>query len=197
MSAPLSDAALDQLFRSARTHRAFTDEPVSAVTLQALAELVVLGPTANNMLPARFVFVTSKDAKARLLPLMAEGNRPKVASAPVTAIVGADHAFYKHLPNAAAPDPDRVARYDGKPDLVAELVMRNSSLQGGYLILAARALGLDAGPMSGFDNAAVDAEFFKDTAIRSNFVCNLGHGDPAQLRPRQPRFAFDEFCTVL
>lgn len=196
MSAPLSDTALDQLFRTARTHNAWTDEPVTETTLRALADLTKMGPTSANCSPARLVFVTSADAKARLLPLMAEGNRAKVSAAPVTAIIGSDQEFYEHLPRLF-PHADVKSWFVGNDAMITETAFRNSSLQGAYFILAARALGLDTGPMSGFDAPGVDAEFFAGTAIKANFVCTIGHGDPAGLHPRSPRFDFEEFCSVL
>lgn len=196
MSGPLSDAALDQIFRSARTHSKWTDEPVSDTTLRALADLVKLGPTSANCSPARLVFVKSAEAKARLVPLMAQGNRAKVNAAPVTVIVGSDQEFYEHLPRLF-PHTDARSWFAGKPKAIADTAFRNSSLQGAYVIIAARALGLDTGPMSGFDNDGIDAEFFANTSIKSNFVCSLGHGDPSALRPRAPRFDFADFCSIL
>ncbi len=196
MSGPLSDAALDQIFRTARTHSRWTDEPVSDTTLRALADLVKLGPTSANCSPARLVFVRSAEGKARLVPLMAEGNRAKVNAAPATVIVGSDQEFYEQLPRLF-PHTDARSWFAGKPKAIADTAFRNSSLQGAYLIIAARALGLDTGPMSGFDNDGIDAEFFAGTSIKSNFVCSLGHGDPSALRPRAPRFDFADFCSIL
>lgn len=195
MANPLSDAVLDQIFRTARTHSVWTDEPVSETTLRALADLAKMAPTSANCSPARFVFVASAEAKARLVPLVAEGNRKKVQSAPVTAVVGSDQAFYEHLPRLF-PHTDARSWFVGRDALIADTAFRNSSLQGAYLIMAARALGLDVGPMSGFDSAAVDAEFFAGTTVKSNFICNIGHGDAEALHPRAPRFDFDDFCTI-
>lgn len=196
MSQPLSQEALDQLFVAARTHNRFTGE-VSDETLHRLYDLVKMGPTTANTTPARFVFVKSKEAKQRLAPFLDEGNRAKTVEAPVTAIVAYDMAFYEKLPYLF-PHTDAKSWFDGKPDAHLETVaLRNSSLQGAYLILAARALGLDTGPMSGFDNARVDAEFFAGTRIRSNFLVNLGEGDFSHVFPRSPRLPFDEAARIL
>ncbi|HST45527.1 MAG TPA: malonic semialdehyde reductase [Luteimonas sp.] len=188
------DAALDQLFRSARTHNVLAGD-VSDATLRALYDLVKWGPTAANGSPARFVFVKSAAAKARLAPALDEGNRAKTLAAPVTVIVGHDEDFHEKLP-VLFPHADAKSWFDGPRAARALPAMRNGSLQGAYLILAARALGLDTGPMSGFDNAAVDAAFFAGTAVKSNFLVNLGHGDPAQLFPRSPRLSFDEAARI-
>ena len=195
MSSPLTDSALDQLFRTARTYNAFSGD-IDDATLQRLYELLKWGPTAANTCPARFVFVRSADAKARLAPALDDGNREKTLAAPVTVIVGHDMAFYDKLP-VLFPHVDARAWFAGKPEAVLETVaLRNCSLQGAYLILAARSLGLDTGPMSGFDNAKLDAAFFAGTSIRSNFLVNLGKGDPASLFPRSPRLGFDEACRI-
>lgn len=195
MSSPLTDSALDQLFRTARTYNAFSGD-IDDATLQRLYELLKWGPTAANTCPARFVFVRSAEAKARLAPALDDGNREKTLAAPVTVIVGHDMAFYDKLP-MLFPHVDARAWFAGKPEAVLETVaMRNGSLQGAYLILAARSLGLDTGPMSGFDNAKLDAAFFAGTSIRSNFLVNLGKGDPASLFPRSPRLGFDEACRI-
>jgi 3-hydroxypropanoate dehydrogenase len=196
MTHALSDAALDQLFRTARTHNVLGGE-VGDDTLRALYELLKWGPTTANASPARFVFVKSAEAKARLAPALDEGNRAKTLAAPVTAIVAHDLAFYEKLPYLF-PHTDARGWFDGKPEAALETIcLRNGSLQGAYLILAARSLGLDCGPMSGFDNAKVDAEFFGGTRWRSNFLVNLGHGDASQLFPRSPRLAFDEAAQIL
>ena len=195
MSQPLSQEVLDQLFVTARTHNRFTGE-VSDETLQRLYELVKMGPTAANSCPARFVFVKSPEAKQRLAPALDEGNRDKTLAAPVTVIVGYDLAFYDKMP-VLAPHADARGWFSDMPE--AELyrtALRSSSLEGAYLIMAARALGLDCGPMSGFDTAMVDAAFFAGTAIRSNFLVNLGQGNPASVHPRAPRLPFDEACTI-
>jgi 3-hydroxypropanoate dehydrogenase len=195
MFSPLDDSALDQLFRTARTYNAFSGD-IDDATLQRLYDLVKWGPTAANAGPARFVFVRSPEAKAQLAPALDPGNRDKTIAAPVTVIVGYDMAFYDKLP-VLFPHTDARSWFAGKPEAALQTVaMRNGSLQGAYLILAARALGLDAGPMSGFDNAIVDAAFFAGTAIRSNFLVNLGKGDPASIFPRSPRLGFDEACRI-
>ncbi len=196
MADPLSDRALDQLFRQARTHSAWRDEPVSETTLRALADLLRMGPTSANMSPARIVFVTSEAGKARLKPHLDPGNVDKTMAAPATAVIGYDVKFYEHMGKLFPHNPGARGWFEGKPD-VEESAFRNGSLQGAYLIMAARALGLDCGPMSGFDSAAVTAEFFAGTAVKANFLCNLGHGDPDTLFPRSPRFDFDEFCDVV
>ena len=191
----LDAAALDQLFRTARTYNAFSGE-VDDATLHRLYELVKFAPTAANSSPARFVFVRSEQAKARLTPLMDEGNRAKTASAPVSVIVGFDQDFHEKLPYLF-PHTDAKSWFDGPREGRHVPAFRNGSLQGAYLILAARALGLDAGPMSGFDAAGVDAEFFAGTQVKSNFIVNLGRGDPASIFPRSPRLPFDEACRIL
>lgn len=196
MHHPLDDHALRQLFIDARTHSAWLDKPVDDALLQRLYELAVLGPTAANSQPARFVFVKSAAAKERLRPFLAPGNVDKTMAAPVTVIVGADHAFHDHLPRLF-PHVDARSWFAGNDALIATSAMRNSSLQGAYLMLAARALGLDCGPMSGFDNAGVDQAFFAGTAVRSNFLVNLGYGDAGKLHPRHPRPAFAEFARIL
>lgn len=195
MHTPLNSQALDQLFRQARTHSAWLDQPVEDNTLRALYALAIQGPTSANALPARLVFVRSPEAKARLKPHLAPGNVDKTLAAPVTVIVGMDMAFYDELPRLF-PYVDARSWFVGNPQLIADTAMRNSSLQGAYVLLAARALGLDTGPMSGFDAAGVDAEFFAGTQVRSNFLINLGYGDPAQLKPRAPRPGFDEFARI-
>jgi 3-hydroxypropanoate dehydrogenase len=201
MSEVLSEAALDQLFRKARTYRrsaeAWLDKPVSDAQLHALYDLAKLAPTSANCSPARIVFVRSPEGKARLEPALDRGNVAQTLAAPVTAIVAADHAFYEHLPRLYKESPDAMGWFAGKPATIEATAFRNSSLQGAYLILAARALGLDCGPMSGFDNAQVDAAFFAGTAIRSNFLINIGYGNPAVIRPREERFAFDEVCRIV
>lgn len=192
----LAPAALDQLFITARTHNELGGE-VSDDTLRRLYDLVKWGPTSANITPARFVFVRSAEAKAKLGPALDEGNYAKTMAAPVTVIIGHDMAFYEKLPYLF-PHADAKSWFDTQPEAALTTVaLRNGSLQGGYLILAARALGLDCGPMSGFNHAAVDAAFFAGTAIRSNFLVNLGHGEPAKLFPRSPRLAFDEAAQIL
>ncbi|MBP6751094.1 MAG: malonic semialdehyde reductase [Xanthomonadaceae bacterium] len=195
MNAPLNDTALDQMFRSARTYNQFDGE-IDDATLHRLYELMKWGPTSANMSPARVVFVRSAEAKARLAPALDEGNRAKTLAAPVVAILGHDLKFYDKLP-VLFPHTDARSWFAGKPEAALETIaLRNGSLQGAYLIFAARALGLDTGPMSGFDNAKVDAEFFAGTAIRSNFLINLGRGDATSIFPRSPRLSFDEACSI-
>ncbi|AWV03632.1 malonic semialdehyde reductase [Burkholderia sp. JP2-270] len=191
----LSDSALDQLFLTARTHNAWQDKPVDDALLHRLIDLMKFGPTSANSSPARFVFVKSPEAKARLKPALSQGNLAKTMAAPVTVIVAMDFAFLDHLPRLF-PHADARSWFAGNDALIEATAFRNSSLQGAYLILAARALGLDAGPMSGFDCAKVDAEFFAGTAIKSNFLVNLGYGDPAGLLPRSPRFDFDDIARI-
>ncbi|WDK31251.1 malonic semialdehyde reductase [Xanthomonas campestris] len=195
MSDLLNAAALDQLFRTARTQNAFLDTPVSEDLLRELYDLVKWGPTAANGSPARFVFVTTAEGKEKLKPALSEGNAAKTLAAPVTAIIGFDEDFHEKLPYLF-PHADAKSWFEGPRTARTESAFRNSSLQGAYLILAARALGLDAGPMSGFDNAKVDAAFFAGTPIKSNFLVNLGYGDPAGLFPRLPRLSFDEAARI-
>ena len=189
-------AALDQLFRNARTHNAWQDKPVPDSLLNELHGLMKWGPTSANCWPLRVVYIKSPEAKTRLLPLLMEGNRAKTAAAPVTAILGMDLDFPDTLPKLF-PHADARAWFAGNTALIEATAFRNSSLQGGYFMLAARALGLDCGPMSGFDAAAVDAAFFAGTAIKTNFICNLGYGDPTALFPRSPRPDFSEVCSIL
>ena len=194
---PMIDAgALRQLFDEARTHNAWQDQHVPEHLLHQLYDLMKWGPTSANCSPARIVFVQSQEAKARLAPCMSEGNRAKTLKAPVTALIGMDLAFYEHLPQLFPHNQDACNWFAGKPDLIAETAMRNSSLQGGYFILAARALGLDCGPMSGFDADAVNAEFFAGTDVTANFVCSLGYGDASALFPRSPRLSFEQACRI-
>ncbi|MDV3470193.1 malonic semialdehyde reductase [Stenotrophomonas sp. C3(2023)] len=195
MSNPLDAAALDQLFRTARTQNAFLDTPVEDSQLQALYELTKWAPTAANGSPARFVFVKSAEAKAKLAPALSEGNAEKTLAAPVTVIVATDLDFHEKLPYLF-PHTDAKSWFDGPQEGRVEGAFRNSSLQGAYLIMAARALGLDCGPMSGFDPAKVDEAFFAGTSIKSNFLINLGYGDPSGLFPRLPRLSFDEAATI-
>lgn len=195
MSDILADAALDQLFRTARTQNAFLDKPVEDSQLHALYELLKWGPTAANSTPARFVFVKSAEAKQKLAPALSEGNLAKTMAAPVTVIVGYDEDFHEKLPYLF-PHADAKAWFDGPREGRHESAFRNGTLQGAYLMMAARALGLDAGPMSGFDAAKVDAAFFAGTAIKSNFLVNLGYGDPAGVFPRLPRLSFDEAAGI-
>jgi 3-hydroxypropanoate dehydrogenase len=191
----LDAAALDQIFRTARTHRAWTDEPIADETLQALYELMKWGPTSGNCCPARFVFVKSREAKERLKAALDPGNVAQTMAAPATAIIAYDLKFYEKLPQLV-PHRDARTPFIGKPELIRTTALQSGTLQGAYLIVAARALGLDCGPMGGFDAAKVDSAFFPDGKVKSNFLCNLGHGDPATLHPRAPRLAFDEACRI-
>lgn len=190
------NVSTEQLFTAARTQNGYLDRPVSDATLRELYELLKWGPTAANSSPARLAFVRSAEAKARLLECMNPGNVPKVQQAPVTVVVGMDLEFHHRLPQLF-PHVDARAWFEGKPAAIEASAFRNSSLQGGYLILAARALGLDCGPMSGFDAAKVDAAFWAGTAVKTNFVCTLGHGDPAKVLPRLPRLSFEDACRLL
>jgi 3-hydroxypropanoate dehydrogenase len=188
----LDDAALDQLFRSARTRNGWTDRPVSEDQIRELYDLLKLGPTSANSCPARFIWVRTAVGKARLAPLVSQTNAPKVLAAPVTVIVGYDLDFADRLPKLFPARGEKMREIFRDVALAQTTAFRNSSLQGGYLILAARALGLDAGPMSGFDNERVDAEFFAGTRIKSNFICSLGYGSDENLFLRNPRLSFDE-----
>ncbi|WP_395335283.1 malonic semialdehyde reductase [Novosphingobium sp. BL-8A] len=190
------DTMLNLLFREARTHNTWQDRPLSTETIRNLYELAKWGPTTANSNPARFVFIRSADAKVRLLPHVNAGNRDKVMQAPCTVIVAGDTRFYEFY-GKLFPARDMRATFEGNDALVAQTVARSSTLQGAYLIMAARALGLDCGPMSGFDAASLDSEFFPDGRWKSNFLCNIGHGDPAGLHPRNPRLDFDEACVDL
>ncbi len=196
MSDILNDAGLDLLFREARTHNGWTDKEVSDVMLQAVFDLAKMGPTSANCSPLRTVYVKSQAAKERLKPALIEGNVDKTMAAPVTAVLGHDLEFYEQLPKLF-PHTDARSWFLGNDDLIEATAFRNGSLQGAYFILAARALGLDCGPMSGFDNAMVDQAFFPDGKVKSNFICNLGYGDPSKLFPRSPRFDFDEVCKIV
>jgi 3-hydroxypropanoate dehydrogenase len=192
----VNDEDLDVIFRKARTQNKWLDKPVSPALLMAVYDLMRWGPTSANMSPARISFVMSKEAKERLKPFLSEGNREKAISAPVTAIIGYDVNFAERLPKLFPHAPD-AKNWFQDPAIAQVHAFRNGSLQGAYFIIAARALGLDCGPMSGFDNAGVDREFFPNSTIRSNFLCSVGYGDPAGLFPRSPRLAFDEACEIL
>lgn len=192
----LDQSALDTLFNHARTHNVWLDKKVDPALLHQLYDLVKMAPTAANCQPLRLVFVTSDEAKAKLKPALDAGNVAKTMAAPVTVILGMDMAFYEQLPKLF-PHVDARNWYVGNEKLIETTAFRNSSIQGGYFILAARALGLDCGPMSGFNNAAVDTAFFAGTAIRSNFICSLGYGDESKLYPRSPRPDFDENCNIV
>ena len=210
MNQVLGDEALDQLFRQARTHTAWLDKPVTDDTLRQLYELMKWPPTSANSNPARIVFVRSPEGKQRLLPALAPGNVQKVMTAPVTAIIAFDLKFYEKLPKLFPHNPGMRDLFARSPELIEMTARRNSSLQGAYLMLAARAQGLDCGPLSGFDNAKVDdeffgagkpcagceEEFFLEAHVKSNFLCNLGYGDPSKLFPRSPRLSFEEACSL-
>lgn len=197
MTAPLDDAALDQLFRAGRTYNGFTDEPVSEAELHALWDLLKMGPTSANQLPARFVWCVSQEAKDKLADCASGTNAEKIRKAPVSVVIGMDTDFHEHLPELF-PHADAKSWFDGNKELRDASAFRNSTLQGGYFILAARALGLDTGPMSGFDAGKVDAAFFADTpAVRTNFISTLGHGDPATIFDRSPRPPFEKFNRIV
>jgi len=196
MTTPLEDEALNRLFRDARTHSRWLDKPVPAALLRQAWDLARMGPTSANTQPARVVFVSSAEAKERLKPALDAGNVDKTMAAPVTAIVAHDMEFYEVLPRTF-PHVDARSWFVGKDEAIRTTALRNGTLQGGYLLLALRALGLDCGPMSGFNNAVVDREFLAGTSWRSNFLINIGYGDPAALRPRNPRLDFAEACRVV
>ena len=189
-------AALAQLFTEARTHNEFSDRPVSEALLQKAVDLAKMGPTSANQSPMRIVFVKSAEAKAKLLPAMSEGNRAKTGAAPATAIVAFDEKFYEHLP-FLLPHVDAKSWFSGNEAFAKRAAFQNGTLQVAYLILALRAVGLDTGPMTGFDNASIDAAFFAGTDVKSNVIINIGYGDVAKLFPRSPRFAFDQIAKFV
>ena len=197
MSGILSDRDLDLIFREARSHNAWTDKPVSDTMIRAIYDLVKMGPTSANCSPARFVFLKSDAAKERLKPHVSEGNVKKVMTAPVCAIIGYDTEFYEKIPQLFPHNPGAKDWFTGNAELAEATAFRNGTLQGAYLIIAARALGIDCGPMSGFDNDGVDKEFFPGGKIKSNFICSLGQGDPSAVHPRSPRLTFDEACELI
>ena len=196
MNAPLNDAALNQLFREARTYNAYLDKAVTDAQLNDIWELMKFGPTSANCLPARIIWCTSPEAKEKLAAMSMPANGEKILKAPVTAIIGMDLEFYEQLPELF-PHTDARSWFVGNDELIEKTAFRNSSLQGAYFILAARALGLDTGAMSGFNNAAVDEAFFAGTRIKSNFISTLGYGDPASIFDRSPRPEFGRFNTVV
>jgi 3-hydroxypropanoate dehydrogenase len=196
MTRALDDAALDQLFRTARTQNGWTSEGVDDSTLHALYDLVKMGPTSANCSPARFVFVKSAEGKEKLKPALSANNLQKTMAAPVTVIIANDMEFYQHLPKLF-PHADAKSWFVGNTEMIKATAFRNASLEGAYLILAARALGLDCGPMSGFDAAKVDEAFFAGTSYVTNFLVNLGHGDPSKVFGRSPRFEFDEVAKIV
>ena len=195
-AAAVAPEALDLLFREARTHNKFTSEPVSDATLHALYDIVKYGPTSANSSPARFVFIRTPEGKEKLKPALSSGNLEKTMAAPVTVIVAYDPKFYEHLPILFPHNPDAKSWFTSSDSLAATTAFRNGTLQGAYLMIAARSLGLDTGAMSGFDNAKVDEAFLAEKGWRSNFLCNLGHGDPAGLFPRSPRLPFEDACLL-
>lgn len=196
MADPLPQACLDQTFNDARTHNHWLDKPVDDAQLQALYDLMKMGPTSANCCPARIVFVRSPEAKKTLEPLLMEGNREKTMKAPVCAIIGYDVEFYERIPELFPHNPDAKNWFNWSAEFAEQTAFRNGTLQGAYFIIAARSIGLDCGPMSGFDNAGVDEAFFKGTTVKSNFLCNIGYGDAAKLDPRSPRLAFSDACRI-
>ena len=197
MSGILDDRALDIVFRNARTHNEWLDDPVTDDDLRAIFEAMKFGPTTANSWPARFVFLRSRESRGKLAPHLSEGNREKTLRAPICAIVAYDLEFYERLDRLFPHDPTARSWFAGKDEHVRVTVLRNGSLQGAYFIVAARSLGFDCGPMSGFDNDGVDAAFFAGSGWRSNFLCNLGHGDASKLFPRNPRPGFDDVCRIV
>ena len=197
MSGIVNDKSFDIIFRDGRSHGVWLDRPVSEITLQALYELLSLGPTSANGSPGRFLFLCSDEAKERLRPYLSAGNVTQTMPAPAVAIVGYDLAFCDKFETLWPGNEEVRTWFEGNDEKLLETAFRNSTLQGAYMIIAARALGLDCGPMSGFDVDGVNREFFADSTIRVNFLCNLGHGDPAALPPRKPRLAFDDAAKVI
>jgi 3-hydroxypropanoate dehydrogenase len=196
MAQPLNDAALDQLFRTARTYNGYLDKAVTTAQLDAIWELMKYGPTSANCLPARLIWCVSQESKEKLAALTMPSNGEKILSAPVSVIIGMDMEFYEQLPELF-PHADARSWFAGNDAMIQSTAFRNSTLQGAYFMLAARALGLDTGPMSGFSNDAVDAAFFAGTKVKSNFISTLGYGDPASIFDRSPRPGFDRFNTVV
>jgi 3-hydroxypropanoate dehydrogenase len=192
----LDDGAIDLILRDARSHYAWTDQPVSDEMLHTLYDITISGPTSMNTCPARFKFVRSPEAKARLAKSLKPANVAKMAGAPVTAIIAWDPEFWHHL-DFLFPHDNRKPLFDGKPDYCHDTAYRNSTLQGGYFMIAARALGLDVGAMSGFSNAIVDEEFFSENGWKSNFLCNIGYADETALFQKLPRFDFDDVCEIM
>ncbi len=197
MGKTLDDAGLDLLFRNARTQNGWLPTPVSDDQLRAIYQIMKVGPTSANCCPARITFLRTPEAKARLIPALSPGNVDKTKAAPVTAIIGYDTRFFELLPKLFPHRPEMVDNFANNPQLAQTTAFRNGTLQGAYFMLATRAVGLDVGGMSGFDNAKVDAEFFPDGRIKSNFLCNLGHGDPSKILPKLPRLDFDEACRIV
>jgi 3-hydroxypropanoate dehydrogenase len=197
MKPTINDQALDQLFRVARSQNGWKDEPISDTLMYAVYDLMRWGPTSANCSPARFIFVKSDEAKQRLKPYLAENNEDKVLTAPMCAIIGHDLEFYEKMPQLFPHNPEAKDWFSGDPVTAEVIAMRNGTLQGAYFMIAARALGLDCGPMSGFDNDGVDKEFFPDGKVKSNFICSIGVGEPSKVFERLPRLSFEEACEVL
>ncbi len=196
MSGRINAQALDQLFLTARTQNKWQAKDVTDAQLREIIDIMKMGPTSANCQPARFVFLRSKAAKERLRPFLSAANQEKTMAAPVTVIIGNDFAFYEHLPRTF-PHTDAKSWFAGKPEVINHTAIRNGTLQGAYLMIAARAIGIDVGAMSGYDAAGVDKEFFADTTVKSNFICNLGHGDPTGVMARSPRFDFEDIAKIL
>ena len=192
----LDSAALDLLFENARTHNVWQDRTVSEIVLRRLFDLMKMAPTSMNISPARIIFVKTEQGKEKLKPALVSGNVEKTMTAPVCAIIGHDLDCWKQLPKLF-PYKDMTSLFNNNPDFVLSTAFRNCSMQGAYLIMAARALGLDCGPMSGFDNDLIDKEFFSGTAVKSNFLCNIGYGQKEKLSDRAPRFNFEEVCQII
>jgi len=197
MKPTINDQAMDQLFRVARSQNGWKDEPISDTLMYAVYDLMRWGPTSANCSPARFIFVKSHEAKQRLKPHLAENNVDKVLTAPMCVIIGHDLEFYEKMPQLFPHNPEAKDWFSGDPVAAEVIAMRNGSLQGAYFMIAARALGLDCGPMSGFDNDGVDKEFFSGGTVKSNFICSIGVGDPSKVFERLPRLSFEEACEVL
>ncbi|CDO59838.1 Predicted reductase RutE in novel pyrimidine catabolism pathway [Candidatus Phaeomarinobacter ectocarpi] len=197
MAAKITNAAIDQIFMDARTHNYWLDKPVSEETIAELYAMMRMGPTSANCSPARIVFVRSDEAKAKLKPLLMEGNQEKTMAAPVCAIIGHDLEFYEKIPELFPHNPDAKSWFNWSEEFAEQTAFRNGSLQGAYFMIAARALGLDCGPMSGFDQDGVNEAFFGGTTIKSNFLCNIGYGNDAKLDPRSPRLAFGDACQIV
>jgi len=193
---PLDEHAMQQLFTAARSHNGWLDRPVSNEQLEQIYNLMKMGPTSANSCPARLVFVKGAEAKQKLKPCLNEGNIEKSMTAPVVAIIGMDLEFYENLPRLF-PHTDARSWFAGKPEKIDKSAFRDSSLQGAYFILAVRSLGLDAGPMSGFNPDKLDAAFFPDGKVKSNFICAIGYGDETKLHPRNPRLGFTEACSIV
>lgn len=193
---PLPDATLDQIFREARSQNGWTDTPVSETLIRAVYDLTRMGPTSANCSPARFVFVSSAEAKEKLAATSTPGNGEKIRTAPVTVIIGHDLKFYERIPELFPHNPQAKDWFSGNAELAEATAFRNGTLQGAYMMIAARALGLDCGPMSGFNNAKVDEAFFEGTSVKSNFICSIGEGDPAKVFARSPRLSFEDACRI-